>query len=506
MNFRNVLTHSALIPILLACGACQGSPKKDATATPSPLKPPQAKALPGPLPVVTAVSGPALQPLTSVGSNSEARFSPDGSALLFISQGRPSHKNAQIYHYDIKTRLEHRVSYHAGDDRQPSYSPNGQEILYSSNTDEVKEEPAAIDHLMRSYFPEGRKDKDGDPYAEASDLYLQTPNGRTVERLTNAAGYDGDGDFDSHSGHRIVYISNRDGNSSLSIVDLHGHTLKKLNEGKGLKRSPRFSPDGNFLVWAQKAADAPVEAPFKIIITDKDFKNPHLMIASGEAETQMDPFWLPKGDGIIFSSNRGSHYFNLYVSDREGKCIRRINKADFDEVQPSVSADGKHIVFTSHKDGLSHIYMMDFPTSGECLPQPSPTATPVPITVPIVTPTAKVAPTATPPPSVTPVPKAKIKTAPTPVQAAKPVVPIPAAAPAANLSSSANTLTAPNATATPASSPSPNLTPKFRRRPRGGQIRPAPEASPTTSSGSSAATPAEPTATPNSKPDNGPGL
>ena len=497
MNLKIFITTS----FVLAISACHGGPKKeDIPATPSGLKPPAPKAA---LATITTESGPTLQPLTSIGTNSEARFSPDGTHLIFISQSRPSHKNAQIYTYDLKTRLERRLSFHAGDDREPSYSPNGQEILYSSNTDEVKEEPAAIDHLMRSYFPEGRKDKARDPYGDASDLYLQTPNGRTVERLTRAAGYDGDGDFDSHEGHRVVYISTKDGESSLSILELHGHNLKKLSEGKGLKRSPRFSPDGVVLVWAQKNLTAPPgvspgsvgspeatpETPFKIMITEKDFKNPRPMIPSAPGDTQMDPFWLPKSEGIIFSSNRGGRFFNLFFSDRDGKCVRRLSKADFDEVQPAVSSDGKHIVFTSHKDGLSQIYTMDYPEIGDCLsqvsPVPSPTIapTPSPTVMPTARPTARPAakPTATPTPKPTATPALKISATPIPVAPATPV-----------------------ATDTPVESvtPEPNPKPKFHRKPRA-TLTPAAAVTPTAVAPS---VPAEPSATPTEKPANGPGL
>jgi Tol biopolymer transport system component len=510
VNLKILITTSFVLAASLAFSACHGGPKIEGIpATPLGLKPPAPKAAPAPLATIATESGPTLQPLTSIGTNSEARFSPDGTHLIFVSQGRPSHKNAQIYTYDLKTRLERRLSFHAGDDREPSYSPDGQEILYSSNTDEVKEEPAAIDHLMRSYFPEGRKDKARDPYGDASDLYLQTPNGRTVERLTRAAGYDGDGDFDSHEGHRVVYISTKDGESNLSILELHGHSLKKLSEGKGLKRSPRFSPDGAFLVWAQKnlaaapggspglvgAAETTPETPFKIMITEKDFKNPHLMIPSAPGDTQMDPFWLPKGDGIIFSSNRGGRFFNLFFSDRDGKCVRRLSKADFDEVQPAVSPDGKHVVFTSHKDGLSQIYMMDYPAMGDCLAQVTPA--PSPTVAPTATPAPK--PTAVPTPKPTPTPAAKLAATPTP----KPVTPKPSATPVVAAPAQVNSAT-PAAIETPAASatPEPNPKPKFRRKPRA-TLTPAATVTPAVTAPSAQA---EPSATPAGKPANGPGL
>ena len=62
---------------------------------------------------------------------------------------------------------------------------------------------------------------------------------------------------------------------------------------------------------------------------------------------------------IAFVSNRDGHSWEIYVMDDDGSNPRRLTNSPEEEWNPSWSPDGKHITFSSEKDGNSDIYVMD---------------------------------------------------------------------------------------------------------------------------------------------------
>ncbi len=68
---------------------------------------------------------------------------------------------------------------------------------------------------------------------------------------------------------------------------------------------------------------------------------------------------VPKQAQIVFSSNRDSRYWDIYVMDSDGKNPRRLTDNPARDCYPSWSPDGQRIAFTSRRDGNDEIYVMD---------------------------------------------------------------------------------------------------------------------------------------------------
>ncbi len=371
------------VPVLLAIltlgASCQRSQKKpdvpvvDSPSTGAAAKP--VEKLGPPIQVRSGENSSSLsaKPLTSSGENTDARFSPDGTRILFISRARPSHKQAQVYELYLGRMTEKRITFHDGDDGAPVYHPDGQHLLFSSATDEIKEEPYVIDRLMKNYYPEGLakrgKDKPGD-INEGSELYLQSLHGRVIDRLTRTAGFDSDPDVDAKT-KRVVFSSART-KDSMHIWLLNGKNQVRLTEGQVIDRSPRFAPDAKAIVLsrtkakAERAVAADDSADMDLILLEgNDFRKTRALTSGPGSD--LYPAWNPNGEEIIFSSNRGGGgVFNLYSIDRAGQCVRRLTTSDFDQLQPGFSPDGKQIVFTGKREGQHHIYVMDYPKPSDC--------------------------------------------------------------------------------------------------------------------------------------------
>ena len=65
------------------------------------------------------------------------------------------------------------------------------------------------------------------------------------------------------------------------------------------------------------------------------------------------PFFTPKGDKIIFSSNHHSqrgYDFQLYLINLDGTGLERVTNASIFNAFPMFSPDGKKIVFSSNRN------------------------------------------------------------------------------------------------------------------------------------------------------------
>lgn len=70
------------------------------------------------------------------------------------------------------------------------------------------------------------------------------------------------------------------------------------------------------------------------------------------------PVWSPDGRSIAFSSNRDGMY-EIYVMDADGSNAKRLTNNLADDVNPTWSPDGHKILFDTERDGNGEIYVMD---------------------------------------------------------------------------------------------------------------------------------------------------
>jgi TolB protein len=376
---KNALSLALAFPsAILILSSCQTSKKVEAYGPVKSVSIPQQQP-------VTILTGPGndsptllARPLTSVGENSEAHFSPDGQHVLYHSKSRGEHKQTQIYEINLTTMRERRVTFHDGEDSGGVYLPDGGHVLYSSTTDEIKEDPEVINRVMRTYGPQSPKngatagsatDASTGATADSSrfplaEVYTSRLDGNEIRRLTRSPGFDGDAVADS-KGKYIIFASERDGGLHLFSMNLQGAILKHLTHDANQDRHPVLSPDDHALLWTR---------------TSPDLKSSQLILAEGVTGTgkgaqlttktaqHLDPAWLPNGQEMIFSSNRvdGSH-FELYMMDRKGVCLRRLTDGPGDKTDPQPSPDGKKILFTSNQTGRKQIYLMDLQPPKGCL-------------------------------------------------------------------------------------------------------------------------------------------
>ena len=294
--------------------------------------------------------------VVSEGDSSQPSYSPDGTRLLFVSRGRRGHLHAQIYEKIMATGAERRITFQNGSTAAPRFHPREDWILYSSSTDELKEDPPRLrEQIQDSKFPSA--------YAEPFELYVHSLKGLEINRMTRHEGFDGDARF-SPNGNEIIWTRVQDG--KLSVVSAQrGSTAVKIVKGP-MGNASQFaaSADGKMKIWLEW--DEGFVTSHIRLVGKKEVRE----IASEIPGYKTDLTFSPDGKHILWAqvSSKSSKY-EIWDFEIETACVRKLVSAPGDRRHPTVSPDMKSLTFTSWRKDRSRIAQVSYlPSAGPCRP------------------------------------------------------------------------------------------------------------------------------------------
>lgn len=150
---------------------------------------------------------------------------------------------------------------------------------------------------------------------------------------------------------KIAFISYRDGNSEVYIMNANGTNQHNISNNDSLDRYPSWSPD-----WTKIAFASNRHGNWEIYTMNIDGTNQQ-RITFNPSEDYFTS-WSPDGTKITFYSNRDGNW-QIYVMNADGSNQQRITNNNFDDSFPSWSPDGENIAFHSGRDGSAEIYVMN---------------------------------------------------------------------------------------------------------------------------------------------------
>lgn len=126
--------------------------------------------------------------------------------IVFDSDRDFNQWNQEIYVMDIEGGNLRSLSKNPSYDSHPSWSPDGQRIVFDSERNGNRE------------------------------IYVMDANGKNQRRVTNNPSWDGDPEW-SPSGEKIVFMSERDGNKEIYVIDADGKNPRNLTKNSAFDGS-----------------------------------------------------------------------------------------------------------------------------------------------------------------------------------------------------------------------------------------------------------------------------
>jgi TolB protein len=204
----------------------------------------------------------------------------------------------------------------------PAWSPDGTQILYSSN-------------------------QDGD-----DEIFVMNADGSNPVQLTTNTALDRFPVW-SPDGTQIAFASRRDGNWEIYVMNADGTNPVNLTNNATDDFNVSWSPDGSQIAFAS-LRDASTSTDTEIYVMNADGTNVQRLTNSPSIDET--PNWSPDGSQIAFTSNRNASNIDIYVMNADGTNIQRLTSYSGTDEFPNWSPDGTQIAFDSNRSSFFNLY------------------------------------------------------------------------------------------------------------------------------------------------------
>ncbi len=310
-----------------------------------------------------------LRQLTFDGTSGAPRWHPDGRQLVYES-GRSANSCGELRRLDLSSGASERLSPDRGWASAGAFSADGTRFLFTLSKATKPPCPHLFDGL-RWTLPQC--DIHAGAYARSPVGGAESLDAPTV--VIESPAYDAELDA-SADGQRVVFTSMRDGDPDLYIATPSGQQVRRITATPGYDGGARFSPDGSRLVWqAERLNDEAVEAyqeqlaqgsvePRSLAILLAGSEGQHQRVIVSRSGYNITPSFLPDSRHVLFASDYDdpaaatgkARNFELYLVDPEGPAtatgtgrIERVTYQDDFDGDGHISPNGQYLVFTSSR-------------------------------------------------------------------------------------------------------------------------------------------------------------
>lgn len=162
----------------------------------------------------------------------------------------------------------------------------------------------------------------------------------------------------SHVPADIAFLSKRDGERNLYVMNDHGGNLRKLTDTPFKKVDIAWSSDGTQIAYAVELSPGGKGKQQRLDIFIMNADGSRQQNLTEHISLDGGPSWSPDGKFIAFSSARNGG-FDIYAIEISTRKVRRLTRKN-GSYSPDWSPDGRSIVYAHTLEGQGrHIYIMN---------------------------------------------------------------------------------------------------------------------------------------------------
>ena len=213
----------------------------------------------------------------------------------------------------------------AGNNTNPTVSPDGRRIAFVTN-------------------------RDGN-----NEIYVADRNGENQVRVTNTPFHEQDPDWSAQN--ELVFTGVPSGTGEIYVANADGSGLTRLTNDSHADSTPTWAPDGNSIAFASSRSG-------NNDIWTMSATGANVVNLTTDAHNDAEPAWSPDGSSIVFSSDRSpaDTRLHLYRMPATGGAALQLTSGNHDDRQPSWSPTGDRVAFTRSTLGTFDIQIV--PSSG----------------------------------------------------------------------------------------------------------------------------------------------
>jgi TolB protein len=152
----------------------------------------------------------------------------------------------------------------------------------------------------------------------------------------------------SPDGTRIAFMSGRDGNPEIYVINVDGSNLRRLTNHPAGDGTPTWSPNGAQIAFVSDRTGTP-----QIYLMGADGSNVRRITMNESWADQ--PTWSSAFNEIAYAGRTGSGY-DIKIYDIASGVARQITFGEGSNERPAYAPNGRHLAFASTRSGGTQIF------------------------------------------------------------------------------------------------------------------------------------------------------
>ena len=323
------------------------------------------------------------------GGAAEARWSPDGKRVAFISGG-------QLWIADANGGARRQLTHLNGGATGPVWAPASDRIAFTSgvfpecsnDACNAAKEKAAGDNKVKAHVADQLMFRHWNAWDEGtrSHLFVVAIDGSAPRDLVPGAKYDvppgpfggSEGYAWSPDGRELAYTAKDQGRADATSTDVNVYTVSAgggapvvlTAANKGADQNPVYSPDGRYVAYASQKRAGFESDRWRLMVYNRTDKTSRELLPSWDRNADAY-FWSPDMSGIFVQTTdagRDKLYRAVFARGGSGLAVSgapQVVIGDHNSTAFSISRDGHSVVWLRDATEFpAEVYAADLTTTG----------------------------------------------------------------------------------------------------------------------------------------------